>query len=77
MKDNFISTFIKQEREKQDLNIQQLSKSAGVPWSTIKSIETGKVYPQIVTTEKLLNALGYELIFMKRNLLEDVLKENN
>lgn len=71
---NTIAAFIADERRKNDISMNELSKRAGVPYSTLAQIEKGRTIPQIVTAEKILDALGYELIFMKKVDLENALK---
>ena len=73
MKNN-IAILIENERKTQGLSMNELSKRAGVPYSTLSQIEKGYVIPQIVTAEKIMNALGYEFVMMK--MPEKNLKEN-
>lgn len=64
MKNN-IAILIEDERKAQGLSVNALSKRSGVPYSTLAQIEKGTCIPQIVTAEKILNALGYEFVLMK------------
>lgn len=64
MKNN-IALIIENERKAAGISVNELSKRSGVPYSTLSQIEKGICIPQIVTAEKILNALGYEFILMK------------
>ena len=64
MKNN-IALIIEKERKAAGISVNELSKRSGVPYSTLAQIEKGICVPQIVTAEKILNALGYEFILMK------------
>jgi transcriptional regulator with XRE-family HTH domain len=69
-----IAILIENERKNKGYSINELSKRSGVPYSTLAQIEKGFVVPQIVTAEKIINALGYEFVMMK--MPEKNLKEN-
>lgn len=71
---NYVAKIVEKERKEQGLSMNELSKRSGVPYSTLAQIEKGKCIPQIITYEKILDALGYELILMKRQNLEELLK---
>ena len=71
---NCYAEFINTEMEKQEMSISALSRGAGVPHSTISQIVRGKVSPQIGTFERICDALGYDLIMMKR--IDKKVKEN-
>ena len=70
-----IAIFIEYERKAAGISINELSKRSGVPYSTLAQIEKGICVPQIVTAEKILNALGYEFILMKKPETKNV-KDN-
>lgn len=72
---NYVAKIVEKERKEQGLSMNELSKRSGVPYSTLAQIEKGKCIPQIITYEKILDALGYELILMKRQNLEELLKK--
>lgn len=63
---NEIAKFIENERKVQEISTNELSRRSGVPYSTLAQIEKGRTVPQIVTYEKIMNALGYEVILMKK-----------
>lgn len=73
---NYVAKIVEKERKEQGLSMNELSKRSGVPYSTLAQIEKGKCIPQIITYEKILDALGYELILMKRQNLEELLKNS-
>lgn len=73
---NYVAKIVEKERKEQGLSMNELSKRSGVPYSTLAQIEKGKCIPQIITYEKILDALGYELILMKRQSLEELLKNS-
>ena len=56
---------IKEFREEKGLNRRQLSIISGVPYTTLRKIEECNCSATLKTLEKILNALGYEIIFMK------------
>lgn len=60
---------IKEFREEAGLNRRQLSILSGVPYSTIRKIEECNCSATVATLEKILGALGYEIIFMKNENL--------
>lgn len=72
---NDIAKFIESERKKQEISIAELHRRSGVPYSTLSQIEKGRCIPQIVTYEKIMDALGYELVLMKK-WNEKIFKEN-
>ena len=63
---NEIAKLISQERNKNEISIAELSRRSGVPYSTLAQIEKGRCIPQIVTYEKIMGALGYEVVLMKK-----------
>lgn len=71
---NYVAKIVEDLRKEQGLSMNELSKRSGVPYSTLAQIEKGKCIPQIITYEKILDALGYELILMKRQNLDELLK---
>lgn len=77
MKQNNFSIIIKNERDAQNITISELSRRAGVPYSTLSQIEKGRVIPQIVTFEKIIGALGYELILMRKKDLAEYTEIKN
>lgn len=72
---NDFAKFISNERRRNDISLAELSRRSGVPYSTLAQIEKGRCIPQIVTYEKILDALDYELILLKKVDLKN-LKEN-
>lgn len=58
---------IKMLREKHGLTQGQLAIKSYVSQSRISIYEMGKTEPSVQTFEKILNALGYELVIKKRS----------
>lgn len=56
---------IKKLRDEQRISRYQTSKRSGVPQSTIRNWETNGFVPTINSYEKVLSALGYELVIRK------------
>ena len=52
--------YIVQLRDKNDMSQRKLAEKAGLTNSTISRIEAGQVKPDLVTLEKLANALGVD-----------------
>ena len=63
---NEIAKFVASERENHQISIAELSRRSGVPYSTLAQIEKGRCIPQIVTYEKIMDALGYDVVLMKK-----------
>ena len=63
---NEIAKFVASERENHQISIAELSRRSGVPYSTLSQIEKGRCIPQIVTYEKIMDALGYDVVLMKK-----------
>lgn len=57
---------IKTIRKEKKLSIKELSKRSGVPYTTLQSWETGRVIAPINRVAKVLEALGYELMIVRR-----------
>lgn len=72
---NYVAKIVEDFRKEQGLSMNELSKRSGVPYSTLAQIEKGKCVPQIVTYEKIMDALGYEMILMKKQDINNILKE--
>lgn len=60
-----IGSAIRNLREKKDWSRNRLSEASGVHVNSIRNSETGAFNPTVSTAEKLLNAMGYELIIRK------------
>ena len=58
---NFWGNLIRELRVKKKLSQRRLARSADVNRSTLRAIEAGNTTGDIVTIERLLEALGYEL----------------
>lgn len=58
--------FFKEERKRQRMSIRELSELSGVSISTINKWEYCGVIPPIDKFQKVLNALGYELVISKK-----------
>ncbi len=54
-------------REKRGLSVRGLAKMAGVQFSTVHRIETGKMSPRLVTLTKLAKALGVSVSDLVKN----------
>jgi transcriptional regulator with XRE-family HTH domain len=61
IQENFWGGLVRELREKEGTSQRQLADKAAVNRSTLRSIEAGLTTGDIVTIERLLNALGYEL----------------
>lgn len=59
-------SFLRKVRKKQHMSIKTLSELSGVCARTIGNWEYGGVIPPIDKFNKVLNALGYELIITKK-----------
>ena len=75
-KENNFGTFITEERQKQELSMNELSKRSGVPYSTLAQIEKGICIPQIVTFEKIIGALGFELVLLNSKAFDEFMEKN-
>ena len=58
---------IKMLREKHGLTQGQLAIKSYISQGRISIYETGKTEPSVQVFEKILNALGYELVIRKRS----------
>ncbi len=58
---NQLSLVIKQERKKQKITQDTLSRLSGVSLGTIIAIESGKTTPSLCNVQKVLQVLGKEL----------------
>ena len=61
IQENFWGGLVRELREKEGTSQRQLADKAAVNRSTLRSIEAGLTTGDIVTIERLLDALGYEL----------------
>lgn len=73
---NEFAAFITKERKEKGMSTAELSRKADVPYTTLDQIEKGRSIPQIVTFDKIITALDYELILMKKTKLEEIFKES-
>lgn len=62
-----INEFIKTERENRGWNRKQLAGHSGVSFNTIKSIEDRNQSGNFDTIDRIIGALGYEIILMKKS----------
>ncbi len=62
-----INEFIKSERENRGWNRKQLAGQSGVSFNTIKSIEDRNQSGNFDTIDRIIGALGYEIILMKKS----------
>ncbi|MBQ9219208.1 MAG: helix-turn-helix domain-containing protein [Muribaculaceae bacterium] len=65
-----ISQTIKLRRAKLGISQQDLSEFSGVAISTIKDLERGVGNPSIATLQKLLEALGLEVIIQVKQTIK-------
>ncbi len=65
-----ISQTIKLRRAKLGISQQDLSEFSGVGISTIKDLERGVGNPSIATLQKLLEALGLEVIIQVKQTIK-------
>lgn len=63
----YINEFILNGRLEQKLTQVQLAKKAKVTQGYLSKIETNKLDPNIMEAIRLVNALGYDILFKKRN----------
>ncbi len=61
MKQNAISTFVKEQRKKNGLTQKQFAVLAGVGLSFLRALEQGKTSLQIDNVNRVLNMFDYEL----------------
>lgn len=54
---------VRTAREREGLTRKQLADEAGVEQATIWNIESGKVDPRMGTMLKIMQALGYDIVF--------------
>lgn len=62
MRDKFFSDWLDLEMRYRDIGQRQLAKLSGVDHSAISRILRGKHEPLLETAQKLMDALGYELV---------------
>ncbi len=48
-------------RKQKGYSIRRLAKKAGVHWTTVWKVETGRTAPTVVTLKKLAKALGVKV----------------
>jgi transcriptional regulator with XRE-family HTH domain len=58
---NWVGELVKEERKKQRLSQQALSKQANVGINTLRSLENGGRDISLTNVEKVLSELGWEL----------------
>jgi transcriptional regulator with XRE-family HTH domain len=63
---NFWGNLIRELRVKKKLSQRRLARSADVNRSTLRAIEAGRTTGDILTIERLLEALDYELEALER-----------
>ena len=63
--------FIREERKRQHISLKELSNKSGVSWRTISNWEYNGIMPTIDNFQKVLNALGYDLIIAPQNKLSE------
>ena len=66
--DKNVGTIIKEMRAQLGISQQDLAEFAGVGIATIKDIERGVANPSLITLKKLLDVLGLEMIFRRKDL---------
>lgn len=59
------ANLIKKERERQGLTCQQLAEAADCTARAIQYLENGQRIPSIETADRILNALGIEMVLGK------------
>ena len=57
-----VSSTLKGLRKKRKMTLAELAKKSGVGTTTISVWERGKFVPTVDKFEKVLNALGYEIV---------------
>ena len=62
---DFYGNFIKEQREKQNLTINDLSRKSGIPRTTLRQWEMLRNIPTVDRFDEVLEALGVELILGK------------
>ena len=63
-----INEQFKQCRKEKGINQSKLSQLSGIARSTIWRFETGKHEIKVSSFEKLVNAIGYKIILIDKNL---------
>ena len=65
--DRNVGTIIKERRAKLGISQQDLAEFSGVGIATVKDIERGAANPSLITLQKLLDVLGLEMIFRRKD----------
>ena len=65
--DKNIGTIIKERRAQLGISQQDLAEFSGVGIATVKDIERGVANPSLITLQKLLDVLGLEMIFRRKD----------
>lgn len=65
--DKNIGTIIRERRAQLGISQQDLAEFAGVGIATIKDIERGAANPSLLTLQKLMEVLGLEMIFKRKD----------
>ena len=65
--DNNIGTIIKERRAQLGISQQDLAEFAGVGIATVKDIERGAANPSLFTLQKLMEVLGLEMVFRRKD----------
>ena len=65
--DKNVGTIIKERRAQLGISQQDLAEFSGVGLATVKDIERGVANPSLITLQKLLDVLGLEMIFRRKD----------
>ncbi|MBP5495750.1 MAG: helix-turn-helix transcriptional regulator [Bacteroidales bacterium] len=65
--DKNVGTIIKERRAQLGISQQDLAEFSGVGIATVKDIERGVANPSLITLQKLLDVLGLEMIFRRKD----------
>lgn len=57
---------VKMLRQKHDMTQIELTEKSGITQAMASQYELGKAEPRVYTFEKMLNALGYELVVRRK-----------
>lgn len=61
-------SFIREERKRQRMSMRELSELSGITVGTLKHWEYSGVMPTVDNFQKVIEALGYELHIVKKNM---------
>lgn len=56
-----VTRTMREVRKAQGLTIQELSEKSGVPWGTLQGIDSGRIAGNLITRQKIADALGVPL----------------